>query len=182
MKKNYYFSHDMNARNDEKILKLRAEYGWEGYGIYFALLEMLFEDENCQLNLSNLKFISYNLNVRSTTLKKVLNFCFTIGLFQKDENYFWSNGMKKRCEKIKNKIEQTRQAGILSAQKRKEKKQHMLEDSCKEDLTNVKKTSNETPLNNIKGNNIKENNSSSCINNNKNNSVINDITRHNKNN
>jgi hypothetical protein len=29
-----YFSHDANARHDEKILELRAELGWEGYGTF----------------------------------------------------------------------------------------------------------------------------------------------------
>ena len=35
-----YFSHDEDARNDPKVMKLRAKYGMEGYGCYFAMLEM----------------------------------------------------------------------------------------------------------------------------------------------
>ena len=41
MKKTSYFSHDSNARNDEKILAVRMKYGAEGYGIYFMILERL---------------------------------------------------------------------------------------------------------------------------------------------
>jgi len=34
-KEAYYFSHDSNARQDEKIIKLRMKLGWEGYGLYW---------------------------------------------------------------------------------------------------------------------------------------------------
>ena len=43
MKTSFYFDHDYNARNDQKILELRSEYGWAGYGIYFAIIEVLCE-------------------------------------------------------------------------------------------------------------------------------------------
>mgnify|MGYP001572489914 CR=1 FL=1 len=36
-KDTYYFSHDYNARNDEKILELRVKYGAEGYGLFCTL-------------------------------------------------------------------------------------------------------------------------------------------------
>ena len=62
MKDVYYFSHDNNARNDEKILMLRAEHGWEGYGIYWALLEMMFESSECSLSHSKIKGIAYSYN------------------------------------------------------------------------------------------------------------------------
>lgn len=39
-KKAYYFSHDRNYRNSNKIIDLRMNHGWEGYGIYLVLLEM----------------------------------------------------------------------------------------------------------------------------------------------
>ena len=46
----YYFSHDSNARNDEKVLMLRAKHGWEGYGLYWALVEMMFENNRTCLD------------------------------------------------------------------------------------------------------------------------------------
>ena len=159
MKKAYYFSHDRNARNDEKIMKLRSEYGWEGYGLYFALLEILFETEKQKISFDNIKFLSYNLNVKQKKLEQFINYCCTVELLKKDENYFWSNGLKKRCEEINKKIEQTREAGRISAQKRKEKKQQMLENRCNENSTSVEKNVNENltiKLNKI-NNSIKDN-------------------------
>ena len=49
-KETYYFSHDYNARNDQRILQLRFKFGWEGYGIYWALLETMAEDEIGDIN------------------------------------------------------------------------------------------------------------------------------------
>lgn len=42
MKKDaYYFSHDSNARHDPKIGAVRSNYGWAGYGLYWAVIEVL---------------------------------------------------------------------------------------------------------------------------------------------
>jgi len=38
-KEAYYFSLDSNARDDPKILQLRMEMGWEGYGLFWAIIE-----------------------------------------------------------------------------------------------------------------------------------------------
>ena len=46
MKDAYYFSHDSNARNDQRLIKIRMKYGMEGYGIYFGIIEILREQEN----------------------------------------------------------------------------------------------------------------------------------------
>lgn len=43
MKDAYYFSHDSNARNDPKVQALMSKYGFEGYGWYWAILEILRE-------------------------------------------------------------------------------------------------------------------------------------------
>jgi len=43
MKDTFYFSHDYHARSDEKMIKLRAKMGWDGYGLYWAIVEKLYE-------------------------------------------------------------------------------------------------------------------------------------------
>ena len=37
-----YFSHDSNARNDERIIRLRMKYGAAGYGVFFMVLGYRF--------------------------------------------------------------------------------------------------------------------------------------------
>jgi len=39
--KSYYFQHDYNAANDEKILYLRSIYGMQGYGLYWYFIELM---------------------------------------------------------------------------------------------------------------------------------------------
>jgi hypothetical protein len=46
-----FFSHDNDARNHPKFKALRARYGWAGYGLFWALNEMIADAEECQLDL-----------------------------------------------------------------------------------------------------------------------------------
>ena len=48
----YYFSHDANALSDPKILSMRCDYGFESYGLYWAIIEMLRNESNYKLPLS----------------------------------------------------------------------------------------------------------------------------------
>ena len=42
-----YFSHDSNARNDEKVIRLRMKHGAAGYGVYFMLLGPSISISSC---------------------------------------------------------------------------------------------------------------------------------------
>jgi hypothetical protein len=46
-----YFGHDHDARNHPKHKALRAQYGWEGYGRFWALNEMISDAETCRLDI-----------------------------------------------------------------------------------------------------------------------------------
>jgi len=96
VKDTYYFSHDSNARNDEKILMLRAEHGWEGYGIYWALIEMMFESADTALYHDKIKGIAFSYNIDITLLKSVINTCIREGLFVSDDDMFWSESLRRR--------------------------------------------------------------------------------------
>ena len=45
MKDAYYFSHDANARRDPKIMSMTCDYGMEGYGLYWVIIEILREQD-----------------------------------------------------------------------------------------------------------------------------------------
>ena len=92
----YYFSHDSNARNDEKILMLRAEHGWEGYGIYWALIELMFESTETSLKHGKTKGIAAGHNIDITLLESVINTCITEGLFESDGTCYWSESLRRR--------------------------------------------------------------------------------------
>lgn len=44
MKDAFYFPHDVNAQNDPKCIALIEEYGMEGYGLYWVIIEMLHQE------------------------------------------------------------------------------------------------------------------------------------------
>ena len=114
----YYFSHDSNARNDEKILMLRAEHGWEGYGLFWALIEMMFENEETCLHHNKIKGIALNCNIDITLLQNVIKTAISEKLFESDDKTFWSNSLRIRKEKYKENLEKKSIAGKKGMQKR----------------------------------------------------------------
>ena len=44
MKDTFYFPHDYNSRTDEKIKLLIRKHGIEGYGIFWAIVEDLYNN------------------------------------------------------------------------------------------------------------------------------------------
>ena len=99
-KETYYFSHDSNARNDEKILMLRAEHGWQGYGLFWALIEMMFEAKETYLFHSKIKGIAISYNIDITLLESVINTCIAEQLFVSDGQVFWSESLRERKQKF----------------------------------------------------------------------------------
>lgn len=122
-KEAYYFSHDSNARQDEKILMLRAEHSWEGYGIYWALIEMMFESGDTALHHNKIKGIAVSYNIDITLLQQVINTCITEQLFTSDNDKFWSESLSRRKLKFQNSKDQKSAAGKKGMEKRYGKQQ-----------------------------------------------------------
>jgi hypothetical protein len=118
MKEAYYFSHDANARQDEKVLMLRAEHGWEGYGIFWALVEMMFESSDSALHLNKIKGIAVSYNIPITVLESVINTCITEDLFVSDGEKFWSESLIRRKTKYMEIKEKKSEAGRKGMAKR----------------------------------------------------------------
>ena len=117
-KQAYYFSHDANARNDEKILMLRAEHGWEGYGIYWVLIEMMFESSDTCLYHSKVKGIAIGHNIDITVLYQIINTCIAEGLFDSNDDKFWSESLLRRKGKMQELIAKKSEAGKKGMAKR----------------------------------------------------------------
>jgi len=52
-KDNHWFAHDKNAMNDPKLMSLKAVYGMKGYGIWWALMEVLRSSEGYRYSLTD---------------------------------------------------------------------------------------------------------------------------------
>ena len=95
----YYFSHDANAHTDPKILKLRMALGWEGYGIYWAIIENLRCQENYSICESEFMFLTLSLAIDEAKLKQVLSKCLEVNLLQVIDSKVLSPSLLKRMEK-----------------------------------------------------------------------------------
>lgn len=95
----YYFSHDSNARYDDKILEMRSEYGYEGYGVYWALIETLRDATNYKLEKEKIKSLSIALGYSEKKLVKIISdFIKKFKLFKENEKYFWSDSLLRRMK------------------------------------------------------------------------------------
>ena len=69
-----YFAHDINARNDDRILQLRSEFGNEtGYALWFMLCEIMAEAADGTLNPARSGGYSISLGVPREQLAEFIN-------------------------------------------------------------------------------------------------------------
>lgn len=137
-KKTYYFSHDSNARNDEKILAVRMRHKAEGYGAYFMILERLMESTN-YTSIKDYNIIAFDLRVGAELVKSIVE-DFNLFIISEDGKSFYSNSFMERMEPLDNMRKQRVEAGKKSAAKRIENQQKLNKSE-----TTVKRPLNENP-------------------------------------
>lgn len=96
LKTTNYFSHDSNARNDEKLVRLRMKQGAAGYGVYFMILERLREESD-YMSVKDYNMIAFDLRVDAAIVKSVVE---DFGLFTFTENgkCFYSESFTRRMD------------------------------------------------------------------------------------
>lgn len=118
-KESYYFSHDSNARNDVKIIKLRRQLGLEGYGLYWCLIEMLRDTPDYKLPIDAIDDIAFSLNISKEKVETVIN---NYELFIVDEQQFFSERLIRNMEKYIDTKKRLSEAGKIGMKKRYDKK------------------------------------------------------------
>lgn len=149
----YYFSHDVNASNDPKIVAMESEFGVISYAWWWKLIEKLASSEDYRLPFKKYTFIALdkelgilnenerplNENERPLNENERTFFCSNksflfvnslindFELLECDDEYFWSPSLIRRQEerrsKFEKKQEQRRLAGIKSGEARRKKEQ-----------------------------------------------------------
>ena len=89
-----YFSHDSNARNDEKVIRLRMKHNAAGYGVYFMILERLREADG-YMSVKDYNVIAFDFRVDAALVKSVVE-DFGLFVFTDDGKYFYSESFKRR--------------------------------------------------------------------------------------
>ena len=150
----YYFSHDVNASNDPKIVAMESEFGVVSYAWWWKLIEKLASSEDYRLPFKKYTFIALdkelgilnenerplNENERPLNENERTFFCSNksflfvnslicdFELLECDDEYFWSPSLIRRQEerrsKFEKKQEQRRLAGIKSGEARRKKEQN----------------------------------------------------------
>ena len=143
----YYFSHDVNASNDPKIVAMESEFGVISYAWWWKLIEKLASSKDYRLPFKKYTFIALdkelgilNENERPLNENERTFFCSNksflfvnslisdFELLECDDEYFWSPSLIRRQEerrsKFEKKQEQRRLAGIKSGEARRKKEQN----------------------------------------------------------
>lgn len=114
-----YFSHDADAMNDPKCMLLISQMGMEGYGAFWALVELLRVQPEYKMSLELIPAIALRLQISEVKLKTVISayglFCVT------DDCFFFSQSLRNRMQLMMDKKQQQILAGIKSGQVRKMK-------------------------------------------------------------
>lgn len=113
---NSYFSHDSNARNSDKLIKLRMRHKAAGYGVYFMILERLREEPE-YMSVKDYNMIAFDLREDASLIKSVVE-DFGLFVFTEDGKYFYSESFKRRMEIKDEKIKKRVEAGKKGLEKR----------------------------------------------------------------
>jgi hypothetical protein len=115
MKESFYFSHDSNARNDVKIIKLRRQLGMEGYGIYGALIEMLRDAPGNKLPIESIDDIGFSINCSKEKVEAVIR---NYDLFMIVDETFFSDRLIRSMNQYKELKSSRSKAGKIGMEKR----------------------------------------------------------------
>jgi hypothetical protein len=107
MKETYYFTHDYNARSDSKIKNLIRRHQMLGYGIYWAIIEDLYQNANA-LPL-DYEGIAFDLHTDKKIVESVIN---DFDLFVKDADSFGSLSVQRRLNERNEKSKKARLSAL----------------------------------------------------------------------
>jgi hypothetical protein len=114
-KESYYFSHDYNTRTDDKVKKLIRKYGMNGYGIFWAIVEDLYNNANAlQMDCEG---IAFELRTDSDTIESIIN---DFDLFVVKDGIFGSRSVERRLDERNKKSETARQSAFKRWGEKKE--------------------------------------------------------------
>ena len=89
-----YFPHDYNARNDLKLQKLQAKQGLAGIGLYWCVVEIMYE-QGGYIRPDECDSIAFALRTDAKALQDILT---AYDLFVSDDNGYTSGTLQERLE------------------------------------------------------------------------------------
>lgn len=112
----HYFPHDSNARNSDKLIRLRMRHKSAGYGVYFMILERLREEPE-YMSVKDYNMIAFDLREDASLIKSVVE-DFGLFVFTDDGKYFYSESFSRRMEIKDEQSKKRSEAGKKGLEKR----------------------------------------------------------------
>ena len=100
----YFTRLDGDWLSDEKIRRLRRKDGYEGLGVYLAILTLIprYNDYAYEIPFSDIEVIAEeDVHISSERLSEIINDCIEIGLFNIDSNVTRFYSSRRKNELIK---------------------------------------------------------------------------------
>ena len=116
--KSLYFSHDSNAQHDPKIMKMMSKHGWEGYGLFWALVERLRNESGYKLE-ADYEVLAFGMRTQCERIKSIVE---DFDLFVLKEDHFYSTRLNDTMRLMDSKSEKARS----SARKRWERNANVM--------------------------------------------------------
>lgn len=111
-----YFPHDSDARSDDKIIALRIKHKWEGYGLYWALIEKLRDSKEYALKV-DYNVLAFDLRSDASLIKSIIN-DFGLFSFTDDGECFYSKSLNMRMKPLDDKRAKLSDAGKRGNERR----------------------------------------------------------------
>lgn len=111
-----YFPHDSDARSDDKIIALRIKHKWEGYGLYWALIEKLRDSKDYALK-ADYNVLAFDLRADAAILKSVIN-DFGLFAFTPGGECFYSESLNTRMKPLDERKAKLSESGKRGNKKR----------------------------------------------------------------
>lgn len=110
--KRFYFQHDLNSRADQKVVRMIRKDGWAAYGLYWALIEMLYENGGKIGN--DYEHLAYDLRA---DFKLVKSICEESELFYRTgATSFGSRSVDRRLQERRERSKKAAESGKMGGE------------------------------------------------------------------
>jgi hypothetical protein len=110
-----YFSHDIDAEYDEKIIELMSVFGHTGHSIYWLIIPRLYKAPQYRLDLRKIKTLAFDMRISVDELQDILDFSIDAPgenqkLFKLEDNYFFYSSSHRGRAKMRKDLHEVKVA------------------------------------------------------------------------
>lgn len=108
--KNLYFPHEVDASSNPKLISLNREMGIAGIGIYWVLIEALYQNDG-EMSEKDILEVAWQNHIENEDMLKVVAKVLLKKPSKKDNcEHYYSNGVKKRIAEREAKSSKARES------------------------------------------------------------------------